>query len=150
MRFEEAAGLRDLLSTVEEIDERQKMAAASGDDADIFGYYAEPPLVAVNLFHLRNGQIVDRREYFWEDQLEFNQPEFFSSLLLQIYLDQQYVPGIIHVPVDFEDRPVMEELLSEKRNRKVEILTPQRGQKKALLDLVQTNAKHKLRRAVLG
>ncbi len=142
MRFEEAASLRDLLSTVEEIDERQKMAAASGDDADIFGCYAEPPLVAVNLFHLRNGQIVDRREYFWEDQLEFDQPEFFSSLLLQIYLDQQYVPGIIHVPVDFEDREVMEELLSEKRNRKVEILTPQRGQKKAMLNLVQTNAKH--------
>src|SRR5580704_6994396 len=142
MRFEEAAGLRDLLSTVEEIEERQKMAAASGDDADIFGCYAEPPLVAVNLFHLRNGQIVDRREYFWEDQLEFDQPEFFSSLLLQIYLDQQYVPGVIHVPVDFEDRTVMEELLSEKRNRKVEILTPQRGQKKALLNLVQTNARH--------
>jgi excinuclease ABC subunit C len=142
MRFEEAAGLRDLLSTVEEIDERQKMAAASGDDADIFGCYAEPPLVAVNLFHLRNGQIVDRREYFWEDQPEFNPAEFFSSLLLQIYLDQQYVPGLIHVPVDFEDREVMEELLTEKRNRKVEILTPQRGQKKALLDLVQTNAKH--------
>src|SRR5579864_4312930 len=122
MRFEEAASLRDLLTTVEEIEERQKMAAASGDDADIFGCYAEPPLVAVNLFHLRNGQIVDRGEYFWEDQLEFDQPEFFSSLLLQIYLDQQYVPGVIHVPVDFEDRAVMEELLSEKRNRKVEIL----------------------------
>src|SRR5450631_399798 len=49
-RFEEAAALRDLLSTVEEMDERQKMAAASGDDIDIFAYYAEPPLVAVNLF----------------------------------------------------------------------------------------------------
>jgi excinuclease ABC subunit C len=142
MRFEEAAALRDLLSTVEEIEQRQKMAAASGDDADIFGFYAEAPLVAVNLFHLRNGQIVDRREFFWEDQLEFAPPEFFASLLLQIYLDQQYVPGIIHVPVDFEDREVMEELLSEKRNRKVEIHTPQRGQKKAMLDLVQTNAKH--------
>src|SRR5207244_2256197 len=56
-RFEEAAALRDLLSTVEEMDERQKMAAASGDDIDIFAYYAEPPLVAVNLFHLRNGRI---------------------------------------------------------------------------------------------
>ena len=142
MRFEEAASLRDLLSTVEEIEERQKMAAASGDDADIFGCYAEPPLVAVNLFHLRNGQIVDRREFFWEDQAEFDQAEFFSSLLLQIYLDQQYIPGLIHVPVDFEDREVMEELLSEKRNRKVEILTPQRGQKKAMLNLVETNARH--------
>jgi excinuclease ABC subunit C len=142
MRFEEAASLRDLLSTVEEMEERQKMAAAKGDDVDIFAAYAEPPLVALNLFHLRNGQIVDRREFFWEDQFEYDEPTFFSSLLKQIYLDQQYIPGIIHVPVDFEDREALEELLSEKRNRRVEIHTPQRGQKKHLLDLVQTNAKH--------
>ncbi len=141
-RYEEAASLRDLLSTVEELDQRQKMAAASGENVDIFGYYAEPPLVAVNLFHLRNGQIVDRREFFWEDQEEFDAPEFFSTLLLQIYLDQQYVPNIIHVPLDFEDSDVMEELLSEKKQRKVEIHTPRRGQKRAMLNLAQTNAKH--------
>ncbi len=141
-RYEEAASLRDLLSTVEELDQRQKMAAASGENVDIFGYYAEPPLVAVNLFHLRNGQIVDRREFFWEDQAEFDAPEFFSSLLLQIYLDQQYVPNVIHVPLDFEDSEVMEELLSDKKQRKVEIHTPMRGQKRAMLNLAQTNAKH--------
>jgi excinuclease ABC subunit C len=142
MRFEEAGSLRDLLATVEELDERQKMAAAKGDDIDIFASYAEPPLVALNVFHLRNGQIVDRREYFWEDQPEYDEPQFFSAMLKQIYLDQNYVPAIIHVPVDFEDREELEELLSEKRNRRVEIHTPQRGQKKALLDLVETNAKH--------
>jgi excinuclease ABC subunit C len=141
-RFEEAASLRDLLSTVEEMEERQKMAAAKGDDIDIFAAYAEPPLVALNLFHLRNGQIVDRREFFWEDQPEFDQPQFFSALIKQIYIDQQHIPSIIHVPVDFEDREALEELLSEKRGRKVEIHTPQRGQKKALLNLVETNAKH--------
>jgi excinuclease ABC subunit C len=142
MRFEEAASLRDLLSTVEEMEERQKMAAAKGDDIDIFAAYAEPPLVALNLFHLRNGQIVDRREFFWEDQDEFDEPQFFSALIKQIYIDQQHIPSIIHVPVDFEDREALEELLSEKRRRKVEIHTPQRGQKKALLNLVETNAKH--------
>jgi excinuclease ABC subunit C len=142
MRFEEAASLRDLLTTVEEIEQRQKMAAANDDDTDIFGVYAEPPMVALNLFHLRHGQIVDRREFFWEDREAFDQPEFFSTLLLQIYMDQQHIPGEIHVPVEFEDRQVMEELLSEKRGRKVEIRTPHRGQKKALMDLVETNAKH--------
>jgi excinuclease ABC subunit C len=141
-RYEEAASIRDLLSTVEEIEQRQKVAAASGEDIDIFSCYAEPPLIAVNLFHLRNGQIVDRREFFWEDQEAFEQPEFFSSLLLQIYLDQQYVPAAIHVPVDFDDRETLEELLSEKRGRKVEINTPQRGVKKAFFNLAQTNAKH--------
>jgi excinuclease ABC subunit C len=142
MRFEEAGGLRDLLATVEEMAERQKMAAASGNDTDIFASYSEPPLVAVNLFHLRNGRIVDRREFFWEDLKSFEESTFFSALLKQIYLEQDYVPSTIHVPVDFEDREALEELLSEKRNRRIEIHTPQRGQKKALMDLAATNAKH--------
>jgi excinuclease ABC subunit C len=141
-RFEEAAALRDLIATVEEMEEKQKIAAAEGENIDIFGYYAEPPLVAANLFHLRNGRVVDRREYFWEDLFDFQSAEFFSSLLKQVYLDQPYIPSRIHVPVDFEDRQVLEELLTEKRGRKVEIHTPQRGQKKALMVLVETNAKH--------
>ena len=142
LEFERAANLRDLLSTVEEMEQRQKMDAVDGDDTDIFAYYAEPPLVAVNLFHLRNGKIVDRREFFWEDQHEFDPGEMFSALLMQIYLEQQYVPKIIHIPVEFEDLEVMEELLTEKRGHKTEIHTPLRGQKKAMLALVEMNAKH--------
>jgi len=142
LRFEEAAAVRDLISTVEELDERQKMAAAAGDNTDIFAYHAEPPLVAVNLFHLRNGRIVDRREFFWENAQEFEPGEFMSGLVKQVYLNQTYVPDLIHVPADFEDRAVLEEWLTEKRGRKVEILTPQRGQKKAMLSLAGTNAQH--------
>jgi excinuclease ABC subunit C len=142
LRFEEAASLRNLITTVEELEQRQKMAAAEGDDTDIIAYYAEPPLVAVNLFHLRRGRIVDRREFFWEDQHDFDPAAFFSTLLMQIYIDQRYVPGLIHVPVDFEDREVLEEILTEQRGRKVEIHTPQRGQKKAMLGLAETNAQH--------
>ena len=142
MRYEEASALHELLRTVLEMGEKQKMAAAEGDDTDIFAYYAEPPLVAVNLFHLRRGHIVDRREFFWEDQREFDPPEFFSSLIKQVYLNEPYVPNFIHVPVEFEDCALMEEYLSEKRRRRVEINTPQRGQKKAMLALVESNARH--------
>ncbi len=142
MRFEEAAGLRDLAATVEELEDKQKMAAAQGANTDIFACYAEPPLVAVNMFHLRNGRIVDRREFFWEDQHEFDLPEFISALLKQVYLDQPYIPELIHVPAEFEDRVLLEEFLTERRGRKTEILTPQRGEKKAMLDLVETNARH--------
>ncbi len=142
MRYEEAAALHDLLHTVEEMGEKQKMAAAEGSDTDILAYYAEPPLVAVNLFHLRHGHIVDRREFFWEDQHEFDAPEFFASLLKQVYLNEPYIPAFIHVPVEFEDCGLLEEILSERRGRKVEIHTPQRGPKKALLALVESNAQH--------
>ncbi|HSB18296.1 MAG TPA: helix-hairpin-helix domain-containing protein, partial [Bryobacteraceae bacterium] len=64
------------------------------------------------------------------------------ALLKQYYLDQPHIPALIHVPAEFEDQEVLEELLTEKRGRKTEIHTPQRGQKKAMLELAQTNAKH--------
>ncbi len=142
MEFERAAALRDLIRTVEEIEQKQKMAAASGDDTDIFAVHAEPPQVAVNLFHLRNGRIVDRREFFWDDLPEYEPHEFFTTLLMQVYSQGQPIPANIHVPLELEDREVLEELLSEKRGRKVDVHTPQRGQKKALLALVGSNARH--------
>lgn len=141
LEFERAATLRDLLRTVEELEERQKMAAASGDDADYFALHAEPPHVAVNIFHVRNGRVVDRRELFWEDVSEYDEQEFLTTLLMQIYTEGQPVPAHIHLPVELEDREILEELLAETRGRKVAIHTPQRGTKKALLDLVAANAR---------
>ncbi|MCZ6491637.1 MAG: excinuclease ABC subunit UvrC [Acidobacteria bacterium] len=141
-RFEEAAACRDLISTVEQLQEKQKVAAAEGDDRDVFAHHQEGPLVAVNVFHMRRGRVLDRREFFWENQELFDASDFFSSLLKQLYLEQQYIPAFVHIPVDFEDRSLLEELLSEKRGHKVEILTPQRGQKRALLELAEKNAAH--------
>ena len=140
--FEQAAAYRDLLHTLEDIEERQRIASTQGDDTDVLAYHAEPPLVAANLFHLRGGRAVDRREYYWEDLEEFDAKEFIPSLLKQIYLEAAYLPKAIHVPVDFEDRAVLEEELSERAGHKVEIFTPQRGSKRAFLDLVTNNAAH--------
>jgi excinuclease ABC subunit C len=140
--FEQAAAYRDLLRTLEDIEERQRIAAAQGDDTDVFAYYAEPPLVSANLFHLRGGRVVDRREFYWEDLAEFDPHEFVPSLLKQFYLDAEYLPKAIHVPIDFEDRALLEEALTEQAGHKVEIFTPQRGSKRAFLDLVENNAKH--------
>ncbi|HET6931993.1 MAG TPA: excinuclease ABC subunit UvrC, partial [Candidatus Acidoferrum sp.] len=141
-RFEEAASYRDLLRTLDDIEERQRIASAQGDDTDVLAYYAEPPLVAANLFHLRAGRVVDRREFYWEDLEEFDPHEFVPSLLKQLYLDAEYLPKMIHVPIDFEDHALLGELLSERARHKVEIFTPQRGSKRAFLDLAENNAKH--------
>jgi len=140
--FEEAAVYRDLIRTIEEVEERQKLAAARGDDTDIIGYHYEAPLLAVNVFHLRGGRVVDRREFFWEELEEFEPAEFLGSLVKQLYLDAGYIPHFIHTPVDFEDSEALEEILSERRGSRVEVLTPQRGQKRALLELVCKNAEH--------
>ena len=140
--YEQAASYRDLLRTMEDIEERQRIAAAQGDDTDVLAYHAEPPLVAANLFHLRGGRVVDRREFYWEDLEVFDAKEFVVSLLKQLYLDADYLPKSIHVPEDFEDRELLEEMLGERAGHRVEIFTPQRGQKRAILDLVRNNAAH--------
>jgi excinuclease ABC subunit C len=219
--FERAAKYRDLISTVEQLQEKQRIAAAEGDDADVFGYHYENGMLAVNLFHMRGGRVLDRREFFWEDLPEFevstadagadgrmgtgiparrteqcsassevelhstkkgaassrakNSPaagngtsetralpgsasgrdaaggfdpsEFFSSLLKQLYIGQPYVPRNVYVPVEFEDRDMLEELLSEQlageggRATRVHIVVPSRGEKRSLIDLAANNAK---------
>jgi excinuclease ABC subunit C len=164
--YERAAKYRDLISTVEQLQEKQRIAAVDGDDADVFGYHFENDMLAVNLFHVRGGKVLDRREFFWEElpELEidkspvgdvasnvstetFHPGEFFSALLTQLYIGQPYVPRNIYVPVDFEDREALEDLLSEQlageggRATRVTILVPQRGEKRALIDLAGNNAK---------
>jgi excinuclease ABC subunit C len=184
--FERAARYRDLISTVEQLQEKQRIAAAEGDDADVFGYHYENGMLAVNLFHMRGGRVLDRREFFWEDLPEFESStdhvgadalvrpdeqsfedveqsstgrtstsappqfdpaEFFSSLLKQLYIGQPYVPRNVYVPVDFEDREMLEELLSEQlageggRATRVHIVVPSRGEKRSLIDLAANNAK---------
>ena len=146
-QYEVAAKYRDLISTVNLLEQKQRIAAIEGDDADVFGYHYENDMVAVNLFHMRGGKVLDRREFFWEDLGELAEAEgfepgtFFSALLKQVYLDQQYVPHTIYVPVDFEDRETLEEMLSEGHKRRVQIHVPQRGEKRSLVDLVGQNAK---------
>jgi excinuclease ABC subunit C len=140
--YEQAASYRDLLRTMEDIEERQRIAAAQGDDTDVLAYHEEAPLVAANLFHLRGGRVVDRREFYWEDLAAFDAQEFVTSLLKQLYLEADYLPKAIHVPEEFEDRELLEEMLSERAGHRVEIFTPQRGQKRAILELVKNNAAH--------
>jgi excinuclease ABC subunit C len=177
--YERAARYRDLISTVDQLQEKQRIAAVEGDDADVFGYHYESGMLAVNLFHMRGGKVLDRREFFWEDLPEsaatedsgrdvaphvsaaasgdvasnvstessFIPGEFFSTLLKQLYIGQPYVPRNIYLPVDFEDREALQDLLSEQvaekstRAARVNILVPQRGDKRSLLDLAGNNAK---------
>jgi excinuclease ABC subunit C len=144
-QFELAARYRDLLITMSQVQERQRMATTDSDDADVYGYHFENDMLAVNLFHMRGGKFVDRREFFWEElpeaEGEFDPSVFFSALLKQLYIDQQYVPRTVYIPVDFADRETLEGLLSERTQHKIELCVPQRGEKRSLVDLAGQNAK---------
>jgi excinuclease ABC subunit C len=171
MRYELAAKYRDLRKTVIKLSEQQKMATTGESDIDIFGYYREGKRLALQLFTMREGDIVGRREFFWEDlpEADFNPAEFLSEVLAQYYsggtgvrghrrggpagvLDPpvnhardaratQFVPREIHVPIEFDDRELLERALSERKGRRVHITAPQRGEKRDMIDLVEKNAK---------
>ena len=161
-QFELAARYRDQLVTIDQLGEKQRIASADNDDADVFGYHYENGMLAVDLFHMRTGKIVDRRNMFWEDigdlvldsaadetdeavpvrdDNPFDPAAFFSALLKQLYIDQNYIPRSILLPVDFPDRDALSTLLAEKSRHRVEIAAPQRGDKRSLVDLVAQNAK---------
>ena len=161
-QFELAAKYRDLLVTISQLQEKQRIASADDDDADVFGYHYENSMLAVNLFHMRGGKIVDRREFFWEDleELVLHEPDaedeaeveaatpgpfeagaFFSALLKQLYIDQQYVPRMVYLPVEFADRQALAAMLAERSGHRVEIAVPVRGDRRSLVDLAGTNAK---------
>ncbi len=142
MKFEMAAKYRDLRKTVLAVSEQQKMATSPDRDVDIFGYYREGPRLALQLFTMREGKIVGRREFFWEDlpaDEEFDAASFLGEVLTQYY-STDYVPREVHVPVDFEDRELLEKALTERRGRRVKILDPQRGEKRDMIALVEKNA----------
>ena len=252
MLFEAAGKLRDQITTVHQMSDKQRIATADDGDADVFGFHYENEMLAVNLFHMRGGKIVDRRDFFWENlpHLEahfgeslnedddtatepspssappqirhpersaaqpkdpdsphspqasepfhpnfasaltppsceeesiptlepnptyaapevedacppdvqhstlhplpnnlatetpaFSPATFFSALLKQLYLDQSYVPRAIYVPVDFPDRALLADLLSERTKHRIELAAPQRGEKRSLVDLVCQNAR---------
>jgi excinuclease ABC subunit C len=143
LRFEMAAKYRDLLRTVRALSEHQKMMTKYEEDIDIFGYYREANQLSLHLFTMREGRIIGRREFYWEDVPvdDFDPAEFLGSVLEQYYTIGNYVPLEIHVPVDWPDRELLEEVLSGKRGKRVQILDPQRGRKRDLIDLVEKNAK---------
>src|SRR6267378_7246072 len=116
MRYELAAKYRDLRQTVIKLSEQQKMATSPQRDVDFFGYYREGARLALQLFTLREGHIVGRREFFWEDlpENDFDPASFLSEVLGQYY-SSDYVPKEIYVPVDFDDRALLEKALTERK-----------------------------------
>ena len=142
LRYEAAARYRDQLKTIQKLGEQQKMMVISRDDIDIFGYYREGRLLALSLFTMREGKVVGKREFYWEDITDpFDPAAFIGGALKQYYAAGDYAPGEIYVPVDFEDRELLEEYLTGQRGRRVHIIAPQRGVKRDLIDLVEKNAR---------
>ena len=140
LEFEAAARIRDQIQAVEKTLEKQRMVAHWGADQDIFGLYREGGFIEVQVLLVRQGKLTDNLSYSLED-LEFPDEEIVASVLTQFYQGPRFVPDEILVPVELEDRDARAEYLSERKGKKIEIICPQRGDKRHLVQMAEENAK---------
>lgn len=142
LEFEEAATLRDRLFAVRKTLQRQQTVEADKqDDRDVFGVYAHGRYREVHVMFYRAGKLVGGRSFsiaVGEMPLE----EVFGSFLLQYYGDAPVVPDEAYIPVVIEEAEVLESILSERRGKRVRIVSPQRGAKRKLIELAEKNAEH--------
>jgi excinuclease ABC subunit C len=140
LEFEAAARIRDQIQAVEKTLEKQRMVAHWGADQDIFGLYREGGFIEVQVLLVRQGKLTENLSYSLED-LEFPDEEIVASVLTQFYQGPRFVPDEILVPVELEDRDARAEYLSERKSKKIEIICPQRGDKRHLVQMAEENAK---------
>jgi excinuclease ABC subunit C len=140
-RFEEAAQLRDALKTVQTLrDRQQKVATAELGDRDVFGLKVGPSGAAIQVFAMRGGRVVERVDLATDPgELAGQDAEILQAALQQFY-ELRVAPSEIHLPVDIEDCEAVESWLSQRAGRKVKIIVPQRGDKRALVELATRNA----------
>ena len=140
LEFEAAAKLRDQIQAVEKTLEKQRMVSHWGADQDIFGLYREGGFIEVQVLLVRQGKLTGNQSYSLED-LEFPDEEIMGALLTQFYQGHRFIPDEILLPVELEDREAREEYLAERKSRKINILNPQRGDKRQLVEMAAENAR---------
>src|SRR5881275_1362568 len=139
--YEMATYYRDLVRTVERIQAEQQVSSADDEDADVWGLYEEGSDVAVQLFVIRDGNVVDRRELFWEKVGDYQPGYFLSEVLQRYYQDNLFIPREILLPFDVEDEELLAEWMSQQATRKVHLRVPQRGKGVDRIELANRNAR---------
>jgi excinuclease ABC subunit C len=140
-RFEEAAQLRDAMRTVQTLhDRQQKMATVEFGHRDVFGLKVGPAGLVVQVFQVRHGRVVERVELGTEDAIAGSRERDVLQAALQQFYELRGAPPEIHAPIEPEDREALESWLSDRAGHRVRIVVPQRGEKRALVDLANRNA----------
>lgn len=139
--FELAKYYRDLIRTTERIQAEQQVASAGDEEVDVWGMHEEKGDVAIQLFIMRGGNLIDRRELFWEKVGDVRPDEFLSEVLQRYYQGNLFIPADIDVPIEIEDQDLLSEWISTQRGRKASVRVPKRGRGVDLVELANKNAR---------
>ncbi len=141
MQYEKAAYLRDKIVAVERISEKQKVSNISENDIDVIGLAKSQTRVCIEIFFVRKSKMIGREHYFLDDLVDEEPKEILSSFIKQYYMDRPILPNKIMIREEIEDKQVLQEWLTNTAGRKVEIKTPQKGEKLRLVEMAENNAK---------
>ena len=140
LQFEQAARLRDQLQAIEQIMTQQKAVLGSDGDEDVIAMARGLNQCCVQIFFIRNGKIVGRENYFLRGTDDSSRGEVITSFMKQFYLNCQFIPRNILLETELEEQDILEQWLTEKKESRVYLKVPKRGQAKELVELVGRNA----------
>ncbi len=139
--YEEAANLRDTINAIERISQKQKVSNITENDIDVIGLAKNDISVCVEIFFVRKSKMIGREHYFFSDLKDVQNEEILSSFIKQYYLTKDEIPHKIMLKEEIEDKTIIEEWLSNKVGRKVELKSPQKGEKLRFVEMAENNAK---------
>ena len=141
MEFEDAARYRDLLSSVRQVSQKQKITEGVGEDKDILALYQDEAEAVVQVFFVRDGKLIGREHYYMTHVPENNKPEILQDFVKQFYAGTPFIPRELMLQYEIEDAELIEKWLSERKGSRVYLKVPKIGSKEKLVELAAQNAK---------
>lgn len=139
--YEKAAYLRDKVIAIENISQKQKVSNINENAIDVIGIARNDLTACIEIFFVRQSKMIGRENYFFNDLNELKDEELLSQFVKQYYLNNENLPSKIMISKEIEDKELIEKILSDKANRKVEIKHPQKGEKLKFVEMAENNAK---------
>ena len=139
--FEKAAEIRDRIFAIERVSEKQKVSNISENNIDVIGLYKNEVTVCIEIFFIRNSKMIGREHYFFDELKDMNEEEIISGFIKQYYMDKKEFPSKIMLRYQLDEKEILEKWLSNKGNRKVELKSPQKGEKLRFVEMAELNSK---------
>lgn len=140
LEFEKAAEIRDQINSIKSIAEKQIITNTAMEDQDIIGFAKEKEEALIQVFFIRNGKMIGREHFRLDNVSELTDEDIMTAFIKQFYSGTPYIPKELILQVGIEDTKIIEEWLSKKRNQKVYIKVPKKGEKSKLVELATKNA----------
>ena len=139
--YEKAAEIRDRIQAIERVSEKQKVSNISENNIDVIGLHKNEMTVCIEIFFIRGSKMIGREHYFFDELKDMDEDEIVSGFIKQYYFDKKDLPSKIMMRMELQEKEAIEKFLSDKAGRKVELKSPQKGEKLRFVEMAEMNSK---------